>query len=173
MEPMPDLQDDTIIFPTLQRLQECLCQGLAAAGGPGLCYCGLMVGDIMPLQLVQCGPGGCGGVAWVRPSQIFPSLILPEPEPGESCLAPLAVEVEIGVARCYPMPDPRKMIDPQAMFEASRLYMSDMRAMRKAIRCCLDDNSFQGSYSMGTWAPIEASGGISGGTWTVTIRPEV
>ena len=59
------------------------------------------------------------------------------------------------------------------MFEAKRLYMSDSAAIRRALRCCLDDDSFMGSYALGTWEPIEAQAGISGGTWVVTIRPQV
>lgn len=174
MQALPDLVEDQILFPVLQRLQECLCAELEKAGGPGLCYCGLMVGDIMPLELAKCGTGGCGGVAWVRPMQAYASTEFPDPDSSPSCVAVLAMPIEVGVARCYPMTDPRKGgIDPQAMFEASRLYMSDLQAVRRAIRCCLADESFQGSYAMGTWEPIPANGGVSGGTWTVTIRPEV
>jgi len=173
MAVLPDLVDDRIMWPVLQRLQECLCAELARAGGPELCYCGHMVGDIMPLDLMQCGPGGCGGVAWIRPMQAFSSSQFPTPDEAPSCVAVLAMPIEIGVARCYPHMDVKKRMDPQAMFEASRLYMSDMQAMRRAVKCCLADESFQGSYAMGTWEPLEAQGGVSGGTWTVTIRPEV
>lgn len=173
MQPMPDLVDDTVIFPTLQRLIECLCSELAKAKGPSLCYCGLMVGDQMPLELSKCGEGGCGGVAWVRPVQGYASTEFPDPDESPTCVAPLAMTVEIGVARCYPRGDIRNPIDPQEMFEAMRLYMSDMRAIRRAVSCCLGDASYQGSYAMGTWEPIPAGNGISGGTWTVAIRPEV
>lgn len=173
MDALPDLVEDRIIFPVLQRLQECLCAELAKAAGPALCYCGLMVGDIMPLELMKCGPGECGGVAWVRPVQIFSSLEFPAPTEGATCYAPIAALVEVGVARCYPRGDPRLPMDPQEMFEASRLYMSDMAAIRRAIKCCLADDAFQGSHALSGWEPIPASGGVSGGTWTVTIRPEV
>src|SRR5690606_10758523 len=172
MMALPELVDDRITFPVLQRLQECLCAELAKAGGPELCYCGLMVGDIMPLELMNCSSGNCG-VAWVRPMQGFITSDFPVPDEGASCVAPLAFQVEVGVARCYPMADPRRAMDPQAMFEAARLYMSDMQAMRRAIRCCLVADDFQGSYALGTWEPIPADGGVSGGTWTVAIRPEV
>lgn len=172
MGPFPDLVEDRVMFPVLQRLQECLCAELEKAGGPGLCYCGLMIGDIMPLELMDCGSTGCGGVAWVRPMQAFPSTEFPAPDESPSCVAVLAMPIEIGVARCYPQADPRKRMDPQAMFEAARLYMSDMQAIRRAVRCCLADESFYGSHAMGTWEPIQAQGGVSGGTWTVTVRPE-
>lgn len=173
MQPMPDLVDDTVMFPVLQRLVECLCAELEKAGGPDLCYCGMMVGDQMPLELAKCGPGGCGGVAWIRPMQAFASTEFPQPDETPSCVAVLAMPVEIGVARCYPRGDPKIAMDPQEMFAAARLYMSDMQAVRRAVRCCMADASFQGSHVMGTWEPIPASGGISGGTWTVIIRPEV
>lgn len=173
MQPMPDLVEDTVVWPVLQRLQECLCAELAKANGPELCYCGMMVGDQMPLELAKCGAGGCGGVAWIRPMQAYASTEFPAPDEAPSCVAVLAMPVEIGVARCYPRGDIRVPVDPQEMFEAARLYMSDMRAMRRAVACCLNDDSFQGSYAMGTWEPIPALSGISGGTWTVVIRPEV
>lgn len=173
MQPLPNLVDDRIMFPVLQRLIECLCAELEASGGPSLCYCGMVVGDIMPLELTKCGPGGCGGVAWIRPMQAFSSTEFPAPDEAPSCVAVLAMPVEIGVARCYPRGDIKKPMNPQDMFEAARLYMSDMQAMRRAVKCCLADASFQGSYALGTWEPIPASAGVSGGTWTVVIRPEV
>lgn len=172
MAELPELVDDRIFFPVLQRLQECLCEELAKAGGPALCYCGVMVGDIMPLDLMSCSESACG-VAWVRPMQQFPSLEFPTPAENAECTAPLAMPVEIGVARCYPRRDPRQPLDPQLMFEALRLYMSDSAAVRRAVKCCLNDASYMGSYAMGTWEPIEAQNGISGGTWVVTLRPEV
>lgn len=173
MEPLPDLVEDRIMWPVMRRLQECLCAELGKAGGPSLCYCGMMVGDMMPLDLMECGPNGCGGVAWIRPMQAFASTQFPAPDEEPTCTSPLAMPFEIGVARCYPQVHGRGRMDPQAMFEAARLYLSDMQAMRRAVRCCLADDSFQGSYALGTWEPIEANGGVSGGTWTVTIRPEV
>ena len=99
MAELPDLVDDPIFWPTLQRLQECLCAELAKANGPALCYCGMMVGDIMPLDLMDCSAKACG-VAWVRPMQAFPSLEFPAPAEFAECAAPLAMPVEIGVARC-------------------------------------------------------------------------
>lgn len=171
MTPLPDLVDDRLVFPVLQRLSECLCSELEKAGGPSLCYCGLMVGDIMPLELMSCETGNCG-VAWVRPVQGFGSTIFPAPDEEGSCVSPLAMQLEVGVARCYPQGDPRRGMDPQEFFEAARLYMSDMQAVRRAIHCCFG-RGFEGSYALGTWDPIPAQGGVSGGTWTVIVRPEV
>lgn len=173
MQPLPDLVDDKVMFPVLQRLIECLCAELEKSGGPGLCYCGLMVGDIMPLELMKCGPGGCGGVAWVRPMQAYPSVQFPAPDEDASCVTMLAMPIEVGVARCYPRGDPRTPMSPQEMFEAARLYMSDMAAMKRAIRCCMADRNFEGSHVLGTWDPLPAQGGVSGGTWVVTVRPEM
>lgn len=171
MQPLPNLVEDNVFFPVLQRLQECLCAELAKANGPALCYCGMMVGDIMPLDLMNCATGNCG-VAWVRPVVVFASSDFPAPDEASSCVATLAMSLEIGVARCYPMANSRQSLDPQAMFEAQRLYLSDMQAIRRAVKCCLADRSYQGSHVMGEWSPIPADGGVSGGFWTLSIRPE-
>ena len=171
LQPLADLREDKELFPTLQRLQECLCAELEAAKGPALCYCGLMVGDIMPLELMDCERGNCG-VAWVRPVQAFPSTVFPDPDVGDgSCESPLAMTIEVGVARCYPTARDRNGLDPQQFFEAARLYMSDLQAARRAIQCCLESERFDGSHSVDAWEPIPAEGGVSGGIWMVTVRP--
>jgi hypothetical protein len=54
------------------------------------------------------------------------------------------------------------------MFNAARLYMSDLRAMRRAIMCCAKQER-ERVFSLGDWSPIPAQGGVSGGIWSVTV----
>lgn len=175
MAALPNLRDDATFFPRLQRLVECLCAELAKSGGPELCYCGLMVGDITPIGLMSCDDNKGCGVAYVRPIGAYASSTFPTPDEGTlaTCASPLAMEVVVGVARCYPRMAGRAAVpDPQAMFEATRLYMSDMQAIRRAISCCFgkktpgQPNSI---HTLGGWSPIPAGAGVSGGEWQVFI----
>lgn len=173
--PLTDLVDEEKFWPRLQALSECLCTALAEAHGPALCYCGLWVGDAQP----YLGPimNGCSGIAWVRPVQTFPSLIFPEPAEASSrphCSTPLAMQVEIGVARAMPRPaDARTMPDPQQMYDAARLYMSDMAAVHKALACCFgnskDPERREWQFALGDWTPLPSGAGVSGGSWFAFI----
>lgn len=168
MADLSNLVDDTFVLTRLQALVECLCEELAKAGGPSLCYCGLMVGTAQPIGLMNCSDGGGCGKAWVRPDLIFPSTSFPSPddEAVTACAAPLAIAVEIGVTRCAPRPNGRDGIDPQQMFDATRLYLSDMRAMRQALLCCFPKRNANYRSALGQWTPIEIAAGVSGGSWS-------
>lgn len=168
----PDLVDETFFFPRLQSLVECLREELESARGPQLCYCGLWVSTAAPTGLMSCSGGEGCGVAWVRPVTAYPSDSFPEPTGGveTSCASPMVMQVEIGVARCYPRPQGRDVIvDPQQMFDATRLYMSDMRAAKRALICCLPGRAPGGEVyqtALDSWNPLDPTGGVSGGAWS-------
>lgn len=174
--PLSDLRDEATFWPMLQALTECLCGKLAEFGGPKVCYCGLWVGDQMPWLGVLAGD--CTGLAWVRPVQSYPSTAFPDPLADgtrASCASPLAMQVEVGVARRFPRgTDARSLPDPQAMFDTARLYMSDMEAVRQAVACCFGNavgkpERREWQHALGDWLPIPTGAGISGGSWTVFI----
>lgn len=170
---LSNLVDEKRLFPRIARLQECLCTALAEAGGPGLCYCGVMVGDNPPpFGLLDCAKGDCG-VAWVRPMSAYPSASFPIQDDGatggSACAKPLAMQVEVGVARCAPRPKGRDaQPDEQAVFDAFRLYMSDMAAVRKAVACCFGSDR-DNQFAMGQWTPLALQAGTSGGYWTLWV----
>lgn len=171
MAVLADLVDDDFILPRLQALVECVCAELEKAGGPSLCYCGLMVGTIAPIGILNCSDDKGCGVAWVRPMGGAVSASFPEAEEASTaCVSPLVFQVEIGVGRCAPRRQGREGWDPQEMFEATRLYMSDMRAVKRALLCCFPaaGKALGKDYqsALGTWEPIEQSAGVSGGIWT-------
>jgi hypothetical protein len=53
----------------------------------------------------------------------------------------------------------------EQQFEATRLQMADMQAMRRAIQCCLAKDK----HVLGAYTPIGPDGNAVGGTWTVSI----
>lgn len=166
--------DDDFFFPRLTALAECLTAELEKQGGPPLCYSGLMIGQQnFPLGLVD--QTNNLGVAWVRPVITFPSATFPLPDDPSvtartSCKSRLAMEIEIGVARCAPAASGRAAyVDPQDIFEATRLYMADMQAMKRALLCCYKPQDKDRLVATGAWTPLEAMGRVSGGSWQAWI----
>ena len=167
MELSPDLAYDERLFEALARLADCLDSELIAAKGPDRCWHGLWPGaDTPPLGILDCSKGNCG-VSWVQVVAKYPSSTFPIPDEVTSarCSGPMAMEVTLGVARCAPMPKDREAyVNPQATFDAVRLEMSDERAMRRALLCCLPDlarsvPSLRGTIvGLGTWTPQPVEG---------------
>lgn len=170
----PGLVDDPM-FPVLGHLAACVRTELTASKGGSLCFTGLMVGSRAgALGFANCGESKSCGVAWVRLNGMFPSESFPQPDDlasPSSCQSPLAYEVEIGVARCAPRAPGKQMYpDEQDTFNALRLYMSDARATKKALLCCLKDAVKTAGLpdiqvALGNWSPLEEGAGLSGGMW--------
>lgn len=166
---LPNLVEETRFWPILQDALTCLTDALDARGGPERCYTGFMIGD-------QAGPLGVAascksGVAWVRPVQGYPSDLFPQPAEGSGrCNVPDAMVVELGVARMAPRAQGKDMHpDPQEMFNALRLYLSDMAAMREAICCVQAKHHNVNDVSRTAWDPLPTGAGISGGIYTFTV----
>ena len=167
------LREDTTAYPTLIRLAACLCLEMEASGGPELCYCGPIAGEVV---MDYCGGGckesGCGGQAWVRFMDAFPSTTFPGPDATLSnCYAPLAFSLEVGVARCVPMGEAsgaNGYLPPtmQQNVDALRLQLADMAAMRRAVQCCFGQDDTD--YILGTYdQTLVNGGGCLGGTFSV------
>lgn len=170
---LTDLVDEKFFLPRLMALQECLCDELEKAKGPGLCFCGLVPAGRPPLGLMNCASGSCG-VAWVAPVGAFPYQIFPQATDlgttRTQCAMPMAMTVQLGVARCLPRPKQGStMPDAQDMFDATRLYLSDMAAVRRALSCCFPaaDKDYQAALQ--SWEPLDPSASASGGVWTAVI----
>jgi hypothetical protein len=172
------LIEDRAIYPTMIRLAGCLCLEMEAEGGPALCYCGVIAGElVLDFCGGDCGANGCGGQAWVRLSSAFPSSSFPNPaDLTNNCFAPLAYSLEVGVARCAPMGDaggPNGYTPPtlDQQVEALRLQTADIAAMRRAIQCCFgeaDTDYILGQYDQS----FVNGGGCLGGVFTVTVWEE-
>jgi hypothetical protein len=167
------MREDVRFWPALLELASCLCAEIAEAGLPEPCFCGILPGDLVPLDYCQECDGGKCGMAWVRTVNIQEQRVSRyDSMEGSSirarnCTAPLDMIVEVGVTRCAPMPEsdgtPPSMAE---QLDSARLVMADQAAALRAIRCCLDSKY---PIRVGTWLPMGPSGGCIGGAWTVTI----
>jgi hypothetical protein len=170
------LVEDTLIYPTIVELAACLCLELEAAGGPPLCYCGPVAGELaLDFCGGSCDGDGCGGQAWVRFDSAFPSIAFPAPDGAllGNCRSPLAFSLEIGVARCAPQGTNSGVngYTPPTMeeyVEAIRLQLSDVAAMRRAVQCCFGKNDRD--YILGSYDQLTvSSGGCLGGLFSVAV----
>lgn len=168
---------DAMYFPILSGIVECLRDELAKAGGPTPCSVSIVGGTVQPSALMTCNREACG-LAWVRPVSITPQgFDRFDSNALRSCGSPLVMAFEVGVARCYPRAKERESFpDPQALFEAMDLIMSDMQAMRRAVLCCdpaekagVPRGAMRPTISLAEWTPLEVSGGVGGGYWTGSI----
>lgn len=172
MSALPNLVEDGRFQPALSELIGHLRTELDAAGGPGLCFCGLVPAGQPPLGVMNCDTGACG-VAWIAAGAVFPTYSFPERVEGPqgfdpTCRMSLGMDITIGVARCFPRPrgrEPRP--DEQAYFESTRLVLSDMRAMLRAMERPIRNGSMQ--VVPVNWGAMEPTSGATGGIWTAMI----
>lgn len=158
---------DRAVWPVVEAMSVCLCSTLSDDGlGDDLCFCGIFPGS----QAYDQMGDGTAGQAWVRVVRVFPSNTFPQIEqsPRRSCGADLAVELEIGVLRCAPMPTDSGRVPPSmsAQWDATRLQMADMASMQRAVQCCYRDSDL---VMLGNYTPTGPQGGIVGGTWQVLV----
>jgi hypothetical protein len=155
---------DTTLWPAMVALNACVCETLEAQGLlPDDCFCGIIPGS-------QASFDYQNGMVWLRLVGAFPSNNFPTQEQTlrGSCTAPLAAELEIGVLHCAPMMSSTGVppsLDEQ--YEATRLQLATMAALRSAITCCTDDFPIL----LGEYTPI-SDGGLVGATWQVWVGQE-
>lgn len=166
------LVEDVLVYPVLARLTECLCTELEKSGLAAACRCLLVPGSGPTLDFCGAGcDGGCPGEAWVRLLRAFPSANFPSQDSLASCVTLLAFELEVGVGRCLPVGDGQgNPPEDQETFQAARLQLADMAAMRRAILCCFAGSEID--HVLGGYEPNLAMGGCLVSTWSVTVRQE-
>lgn len=164
--PDGEIRLDRAIWPVVEAMSVCLCTTLDEAGLGDLCYCGPFPGQQAYDQMGE----GTLGQAWVRVVRIFPSITFPtiEQTPRRSCGAELAVELELSVMRCAPMPTDSGRVPPtmSEQWDATRLQMADMAAMQRAVQCCYTDSDL---VMLGNYTPSGPAGGVVGGAWQVFV----
>jgi hypothetical protein len=155
----------TLVFDRLVDLAACLCQQVDDLGLPALCRCGVVPGDAVVIDLETCAGANPCGQGWVRLNRVYDASALgvanlvPRP-----CGPTFAMEVEVGIARCGPVPDSRgRAPSVDAMLAAAQLQMLDMQAIRLATVCCFDDRILVGDY-----LPVSGEGAVVGGAALAT-----
>jgi hypothetical protein len=126
--------------------------GVVAGSAPSLDYCGGCEGD------------GCGQW-WIAVQSIFPFTTFPNPDDTAQCGTELGVNIQVGVARCFPVPEDGDPVTHEQHAEAFAEQMADALAMHAAIACCVTGYT----VALGTYDPIGPEGGCLGGTWTLNV----
>jgi hypothetical protein len=161
------LVEDQDLWPLLVELLNNLHTELGRTGADTVNTCILAPGQQVPWD-ETCGMG------WVRLVSAFPSTVFPSAEGSyrASCVATLVANVEVGVLRCAPNPEQLpggELIMPSTaeQYAATRLQLSDMAAVRRAIQNARIDLKLLGAYS-----PVGPQGGYVGGSWAVSVGRE-
>ena len=103
----------------------------------------------------------------------FPSITFPEPDSQpDNCRSLLAATIELGVTRSIAVPKSRQSPNFDELVAATRLQLSDMTAMHRAILCCLNDDEKDRKMILLDYAPNGPEAGLYGGTWTLTVQQE-
>lgn len=161
--PPEGFTDDTLIWPLLTQLSDCLCETLSERGLlPGDCFCGIVPGQQVAWDYTS-------GMAWVRLNSVVPSATFPNQSFNlNNCGTTLAAEVEVGVLHCAPgsASDGSPPGELQ-QFESARLQMATMAAMRSAILCCSESTDVD--MILGAYEPQGPNGNLVGGVWTVSM----
>jgi len=152
------------IHPILFNLVDCLCTELTENGAGPTCWCGIYPGAAVSLEYCNpCGNDACG-MGWVRVMGTTPSDTFPVPTLDPTCRKELAWMVEVGAARCIPVPEDGEIPSPAEMLEVAVGQMQDQWAIYRALMCC-------GAPSVVTqqWLPIGPDGGCVGGYWVAFL----
>ena len=164
---MPEMPDDSVIYPLATELSQCLC---AELGDASPCFCGVIVGEDIPVEYA----GDCEdcGAAYVRVTQAFPSTTaFPAPDEQGRCGSLIAFILSVGVVRCVPVGDNAgNPPTPEEMAEVARQALADQAAIRRAITCCFGEKYEDAQYVLGTMTPLPNTGGVMGVEWDVTVQ---
>lgn len=148
----------TPIQAVVEALAACLCEQLQ--DGPGLCFCGVLPGANVPID-VSMGDD-CGGMAYVRTTSLYPAVQvgIVDIQPS-NCAIGDGFDLELGVWRPFPVMEDGSSPAPDVQLEATRWQLWDAQAMRKALACC--DWLSGKDFVVGQYVPQGPAGGTLGG----------
>lgn len=151
----------------IEKVATCLCAALVAAGGPPVCFCGVLAGEAIAADYGAPCDNACG-MAWVRMINAYPSKVLGAQNTDEgNCDLMLGIDFEVGVLRCITVGDDAgNPPTPAQWLAASQLQMSDLMAMRSALVCC----GFGRDMIVGIYTPIGPQGAMVGGSFQAAIQ---
>ncbi len=164
---------DPLVMPTARELLECLGQEVAKVTSPPA-YVQLRTGSVVDYLLSTTQDECCEGLAWVRPSGIFPSsgpFPVQDPAPQPKGVAAGAFTIELGVVRCAPTPDETRIPTGEEWDAVTQAVMDDAAAMRRALCCWIDQRPGRAKRVLpGAWTPLAIEGGCVGGILPLTFR---
>lgn len=178
---------DPLVGPLLIALKNCLCEALTRTMSGPVCRCYIAWDQGIPVMdgcMCECADNaGRKGVGdgWVRLVSVDRNLgqglgigAGGSPYGWDSQACPLGwiATVELGAARCHPVPEGDELPGEQEITDLSLYRLSDYRAMREAVKCCpyLNDERKPRPHLAGSFTPLGASGGCSGGAMTVQVE---
>jgi hypothetical protein len=159
------------IWSMMTSLAACLCAQIndEANGLKGVCFCGVLPGEAVPMDYVDgCSDEVCG-MAYVRMSALYPStgVGMISEQPG-NCNAGIGVDLEVGILRCITgMDDSGNLPTDAEMFEAVQSQIADALAMQRAIQCC--EALPSKDFILSSYAPTGPMGGVYGGTYSLSV----
>lgn len=147
----------------LQALALCLCAEIAK--DKPTCFCGVLPGASVAHDYTSnCDDGPCG-MAWVRLESAKPvtGIDLTD-ETLNNCGADLGFDVEVSIIRCAVVLEDAGPPSEAEQLEMATQQWKDMMTMRTAIACCEI-----GDVILRTYEPFGPTGGVFGGSWSVSM----
>lgn len=144
--------------------------GCIGAALPDVCSYGITIGEsyvpFNPDPEDECEDDDimCSQ-AWVRVMQVTPKANGTDGWGGE-CDLVLEAELEVGVVRCFDVPEDGEAPTASETLVAAMQAMSDMNAVHAAAMAC----EVWDGITTGSWQPSGPLGGQYGGTWTFTVE---
>lgn len=130
-----------------------------------LCGWGVIAGDQPSLDFCGGCDGGKCGQWWIAVQGIFPFTRFPDPDEAANCATELAITVQVGIVRCFPVPEDGSAPTHEQHAEAFAEQMADALALHAAAVCCPSGHE----VAVGSWSPIGPDGGCLGGTWSLRV----
>lgn len=161
---------------TYLDLLDCAKALLAQTAFGPVCSASISPGEQVAWDRVgTCEPNGYGGEEncgqlYLRPAGAYHSEIFPIESTQRTCKLPLAYTFELGILRCFPVPDIED--DPtsdEMMTDWGLSCMEDQAALYQALLCCGTPRF--GDVAVVDWEPVGPQGGVIGGFWTIQIDP--
>lgn len=168
---MAEFREDTDVYPVMLALAECATAELVKSGLTPITKVTVQPGPNPVMDYVGNGDD-CGEII-VNLNTGFPVDGFPNPAEDGLCTSEFAYEVALAIFRCAPPLHGTKNAPlpptPEEQTNATREYLADMAAMKRAILCCMQQQKRQ--YVLRVWTGYGPSGNVVGGVWTVLVGP--
>jgi hypothetical protein len=149
----------------LAELAGCLCNQITTDGADPVCFCGVVAGDSVAVDYTTECDDACG-MAWVRLVTAVPAngFGIQNTNAG-NCGSALGIDIEMGMARCFPVPDGGEPPEVSAHLAVTAQVNADMMVMRRAIACCPGSRD----WVIDGYTPFGPQGGAVGGFWNLSL----